>query len=148
MNRIVIAVAVSVLVAGPAVASDKDDIMAVLKQWISSEAGSAATCDDDAAVIDDIPPYEWHGPGACSRWQKDADAFNQKEGIKDSVGTIGKPKQLMLSGDRAYVVLPATFAVTQKGKRVTETATSTLVLRKTAAGWRITAWTWGTQTIH
>ncbi len=61
MNRIVIAVAVSVLVAGPAVASDKDDIMAVLKQWISSEAGSAATCDDDAAVIDDIPPYEWHG---------------------------------------------------------------------------------------
>ena len=148
MNRVLVAVAVSALAAGSAHASDKDDIMAVLKQWISSEAGSVAVCADDAAVIDDIPPYEWHGPGACSRWQKDNDAFNEKEGTKDPVGTIGKPNQLMITGDRAYAVLPSTFAVTQKGKRVTETGTSTVVLQKTAAGWRITAWTWGTQTIR
>ena len=148
MNRIVIALAVSLLAAGPALASDKGDIMAVLKQWISGPAGTVATCADDAAVIDDFPPFEWHGPGACSRWQKDNDAYSQKEGITDATGTIGNPQQVVISGDRAYVVLPTTFAVTQKGKRVTEIATSTLVLHRSAAGWRITAWTWAAQTVQ
>lgn len=148
MKRLVIALAASLLASGSALASDKSDIMAILQQWISGPAGTLATCADDAAVIDDLPPFEWHGPGACSRWQKDNDAYIQKEGITDATGTIGNPQQLMISGDRAYVVLPTTFSVTQKGKRVTEVATSTLVLHKTAAGWRITAWTWGTQTVQ
>ena len=78
MNKVVIAFAVSVLTAGSALASDKDDIMAVLKQWSSGAAGTVAVCADDAAVIDDIPPFEWHGPGACSRWQKDNDAYLQQ----------------------------------------------------------------------
>jgi hypothetical protein len=148
MNKVVIALAVSVLTAGSALAADKDDIMAVLKQWSSGAAGTVAVCADDAAVIDDIPPFEWHGPGACSRWQKDNDAYARKEGTTDAGGTIGSPQQLIISGDRAYVVLPTTFSVTRDGKRVTEIATSTLVLRKTAAGWRITAWTWGTQKVQ
>jgi hypothetical protein len=148
MNRLVIALAVSLLPAGSAMASDKSDIMAILKQWISGPAGTLAACADDAAVIDNFPPFEWHGPGACSRWQKDDDAYSREEGITEGTGTIGNPQQLIISGDRAYVVLPTTFSVTQKGKRVTEVATSTLVLQKTAAGWRITAWTWGTQTVQ
>jgi hypothetical protein len=146
LNKAVIAFALSVLTAGSALASDKSDIMAVSKQWISGEAGTVATCTDDAAVIDDIPPFEWHGPGACSRWQKDNDAYTQREGTTDATFTIGNPQQLIISGDRAYAVLPTTFAATQKGKRVRETATSTFVLHKTAAGWQITAWTWVTQT--
>jgi len=148
MNRVVIALAVSVLTAGSALASDKGDIMAVLKQWISGEGGTVATCADDAAVIDDIPPFEWHGPGACSRWQKDNDAYLQKEGITDPTFTMGNPQQLIISGDRAYAVLPTTMDFTQKGKHVSTTATSTLVLHKTAAGWRITAWTWALQTVQ
>ena len=48
--------------------------------------------------------------------------------------------------DRAYAVVPATFAVTRKGKRVTQTATATFALRKTDAGWRITGWTWAIAT--
>jgi hypothetical protein len=148
MKRVVIALAVSLLAAGSAPASDQSDVMAVLKQWISGPEGTLATCADDAAVIDDVPPFEWHGPGACSRWQKDNAAYARKEGTTDAGGTIGSPQQLIISGDRAYVVLPATFSVTRNGKRVTEIATSTLVLRKTAAGWRITAWTWGTQKVQ
>ena len=110
--------------------------------------GAVATCADDAAVIDDIPPFEWHGPGACSRWQKDNDAYLQNEGITDATFTMGNPQQLIISGDRAYAVLPTTMDFTQKGKHVSTTATSTLVLHKTAAGWRITAWTWALQTVQ
>jgi hypothetical protein len=148
MNKVVIALAMTVLTAGSALASDKGDIMAVLKQWISTEAGLVAACADDAAVIDDFPPFEWHGPGACSRWQKDEEANQKREGITDTSATMGEPQQFMVSGDRAYVVLPTTFSYTQKGKHLKETATSTLVLQKTAAGWRVNAWTWGTQTIQ
>ena len=147
MKKIVIAVAASLLTAGLALASDKEDIMAVVKQWSSGAAGTVAVCADDAAVIDDIPPFEWHGPGACSRWQKDNDAY-LKQGISEETFTLGKPQQLIISGDRAYAVIPVTYAFTQKGKRVREHATGTLVLHKTAAGWRIAAWTWATQTVQ
>jgi len=148
MKRITVALAASLLTAGSALASDKEDILVVLKQWIASAQETVATCADDAAVIDDLPPFEWHGPGACSRWQKDSEANDQKEGITDASGTIGKPRQFMISGDRAYVSLPTTFAYTQKGKRVTDTATTSIVLHKTPAGWRIIAWAWGAQSIH
>ena len=148
MNRLLIALAASLLTAGPAPAADKDDIMAVLQQWNDAdEAKAVATCAEDAAVIDDITPFEWHGPGACARWQKDYDAYLQKEEESDAVGTIGSPRRLIVAGDRAYAVVPTTFAVTRKGKRATQTATGTFALRKTAAGWRITAWSWSTQTL-
>jgi hypothetical protein len=148
MKRMVIALAMCVLTAGPTLASDKGDIMAVLRQWISGEAGTLATCADDAAVIDDIPPFEWHGPGACARWQKANAAYTQEEGITDATFTMGNPRQLIITGDRAYAVLPTTFAFTQKGKHLKATATSTLALQKTAAGWRITAWSWATETVQ
>jgi hypothetical protein len=147
MNRVVIAVAAGVLTGGSALASDKDDILAVLKQWSSGAAGTVAVCADDAAVIDDIPPFEWHGPGACSRWQKDNDAYLQ-QGISDEIFTVGIPQQLTISGDRAYTVLPITYTFTRHGKRVRELATGTLVLNKSAAGWRIAAWTWATQSVQ
>ena len=147
MNRVIIALAASLLTAGPALAADKDDIMAVLRQWNDAdEAKSVATCAEDAAVIDDVPPFEWRGPAACSGWQKDYDAYAEKQGMTDAASTIGDPR-LIVSGERAYAVLPATFAFTQKGKRVTQTATATFALRKTAAGWRITAWTWAVQSV-
>jgi ketosteroid isomerase-like protein len=149
VNKVLIALAVSVLACGAVRASDKSDIMAVLNQWNDAdEAKSVAACADDAAVTDDVPPFEWHGAGACARWQRDEDAYLQHEGITDAVSTIGDPRQLLISGDGAYAVLPATYAFTQKGKRVHATATATFALHKTASGWRITAWTWARQTIR
>ena len=149
MNRVAIALAVSALIAGPVMASDRGDILAVLEQWNDAdEAKAVATCTDEASVTDDVPPFEWHGQGACSRWQKDYDAYLQREGMSDATGTIGKPRQLIISADRAYAVLPATFAFTRSGKKVHVVATATFALRKTAAGWRITAWTWSNQRIR
>jgi hypothetical protein len=147
MNRVVIAPAAGVLTGGSALASDRDDILAVLKQWSSGAAGTVAVCADDAAVIDDVPPFEWHGPGAYSRWQKDNDAYLQ-QGISEEIFTVGSPQQLMISGAHAYTVVPITYTFTRNGKRVRELATGTLVLNKTAAGWRIAAWTWARQTLQ
>lgn len=148
MSRLIAALAVTLLTAGPVCASDRSDILSVLNQWNDADAAKAtAACADDASVIDDFPPFEWHGPGACSRWQKDYDAYLEREGITDATGTIGKPRQLIVTGDRAYAVVPTTFAYTKRGKRAKASATATFALQKTAAGWRITGWAWGTLTI-
>jgi hypothetical protein len=143
MNRIIIALAVSALTAGSAIASDRSDILAVLNQWNDNDtAKSVATCANDASVMDDIPPYEWHGAGACAKWAKDYDAFAQKNGMSDVSGTIGKPRQIVITDDRAYAIVPATFSFTKDGKQVKTVATATFALQKTGAGWRITGWTW------
>jgi ketosteroid isomerase-like protein len=143
MNRIIIALAASALTAGSALASDRGDITAVLNQWNDAdEAKSIAACADDASVMDDIPPYEWHGASACASWAKDYDAFAKTNGMTDASGTIGKPRQIIITGDRAYAIAPATFSFTKDGKQVKNIATATFALKKIAAGWRITGWTW------
>jgi hypothetical protein len=151
MNRAIIVLAASVLTIAPAasaLASDKDDVMAVLNLWNDTDsAKSISSCADDASVIDDFPPFEWRGSGACANWSKAFDAFAQKNGITDPTGTIGKPKQFTVNADHAYVVVPATFAYTMKGKPVKLTAIATFSLHKTASGWRITAWSWATTNI-
>ncbi len=149
MNRAIIALAISVLTlagAASALASDKDDVMAVLQMW-NNTATAVASCADDASVIDDFPPFEWRGAGACANWSKSFDGFAQQNTITDSSGTIGKPKRFVVNGDHAYVVVPATFAYTMKGKPVKLTAIATFSLRKTGSGWRITAWSWATTNV-
>jgi hypothetical protein len=148
MNRIAIALAVGVFAAGSALASEKSDIMAVLKQWNNPDdmVKAAATCTNDAAVLDAIPPYEWHGPGACANFAKDYDAFMRKQSVAYQIGALSEPKEFDVTGDRAYVSVLATFRGTQEGKPVKDTGTLAFVLQKTAEGWRITALAWATLT--
>jgi ketosteroid isomerase-like protein len=148
MNRIATALAVGVFAAGSALASDKSDIMTVLKQWNNPDdmVKAAETCTNDAAVLDVIPPYQWHGPGACANFAKDYEAFVRKQGVAYQIGTLSEPKEFDVTGDRAYVSVLATFRGTQKGKPVKDTGTLAFALQKTTAGWRITAFAWATLT--
>ena len=151
MNRAIIVLAASVMTvagAASALASDREDVMAVVNLWNDTDpAKSISSCADDASVIDDFPPFEWRGSGACANWSKAFDGFARQNGITDPIGTIGKPKRFVVNGDRAYVVVPATFGYTMKGKPVKLTAIATFSLHKTASGWRITAWSWATTNI-
>jgi hypothetical protein len=102
-----------------------------------------AACADQTSIIDEIPPHEWHGAGACSSWAGDFDADAKKNGITDGIVTIGNPRRVDITADRAYVVVPANYTFKQKGKVVKETGSMlTLALQKGAAGWRITGWAW------
>jgi ketosteroid isomerase-like protein len=148
MHKLIFALAVTVLTTGPVAASDKTDVMAVVHQWIDGfnkgdAKSSLATCADQAAIIDDIPPYEWHGADACSKWLGDFETDAKKNEITDGIVTLSKPRHLDVTGDRAYVVMPANFAYKQKGIPVNEMgSTVTMVLQKGKAGWRITGWAW------
>ena len=79
---------------------------------------AVAACADQASVIDEFPPYEWHGAGACAQWAADFDADAKKNGITPGAVTLGKTRHLDITGDRAYVVVPTEYAFKQKGKAV------------------------------
>ena len=148
MHKISIAFLVAALVAGSAFAAEKDDVMAPVKQFVDGfnkgDVKSAlAACAEQTSIVDEFPPHEWHGPGACATWATDFDADAKKNGITDGKVTIGKPRHVDITGDRAYVVVPTNYAYKQKGKPMKETgSTLTIALQKGASGWLMTGWAW------
>lgn len=148
LNILFVALAVAVLVAGPAAATEKTDVMATVLQFVEGfNKGDAKTilaaCADQTSIVDEFPPHEWHGAGACSNWANDFDAYIKRNGITDGIITLDNPRHVDVTADRAYVVVPASFSFKQNGKLAKEPgALLTFALQKGATGWRITGWTW------
>jgi ketosteroid isomerase-like protein len=132
----------------PAVASDSADAVATAHQFIDgvnkNDIKTAfAACASPASVIDEFPPHFWSGANACADWANDFDADAKKNGITDTVVTLGKPWRADVSGDRAYLVFPGQYAYKQHGKKMLERhSVWTVALKKRADGWRIVSWTW------
>jgi len=134
--------------ASPAFVSDKTDVMAPIHQFIDSfDKGdfqsAGAVYAPDASILDDFPPHYWHGVTAFTDWNHDLQASLQQGGATDLVVTLGKPRHIDVTGDRAYVVAPSSLAFKVHGKKTGEKgSTMTFALQKLADGWRITAWCW------
>jgi ketosteroid isomerase-like protein len=134
--------------AAPTLATEKTDAMAIVNKFVDSfnkgdVKAVAAACTEEASILDEFPPYEWHGTGACAKWTAAYDADAKKNGITDGIVTLGAPRHVSVSADRAYVVVPANYKFKQNGKPVQEIgSTLTVALQNTSAGWRITAWSW------
>jgi ketosteroid isomerase-like protein len=148
MHKIIFALVIAVVAAGPAFASDKKDVMATVNQFMESfNKGDmkmmVAACADQVSIIDEFAPHEWHGKGAAAKWATDYEADAKKNGITDGVVTLSKPRHVDITGDHAYVVGAADYGYKEKGKPAKETGSIlTVALHKGANGWRITAWSW------
>jgi len=149
MRTILTALALAALAAGPAAASEKTDVMEVLHQFIDgfNKGGDMnsilATCADQTSIIDDFPPNEWHGAGGCSKWLSDFNVSNKTDEITDGFITLGKPRHIDITADRAYVVAPITFTFKKKGKPMKANGSIwTVALQKGASGWRIIGWSY------
>jgi ketosteroid isomerase-like protein len=146
--KIVLALAVTVLTAGAAAASERDDVMKVVRQWVDSlnkgdPKTAIAACAEQTTILDEFPPHEWHGAGTCSKWVADLTAFNKSIGLTDGIVTLQKPRRVDVTADRAYVVVPTDFRYKENGKDGAELgALFTVALQKGQAGWRITGWAW------
>jgi ketosteroid isomerase-like protein len=146
MHRSFIALAASVLIAAPAAATDRTDVLSVVHRWVDAfnkgdMKSMAAGCSDQAAIIDDFPPHVWHGAGACSNWASDFQAFARAGEMTGPAVTLGKPWHVVVTGDVAYVVAPTTFSFKEKGNAVRESGIITITLQK-AGVWRLTGWAW------
>lgn len=148
MPKALIALTVALLAAAPNALAQQKDVMATVHQFVDGfnkgdTKSALAACADQTSIIDEFPPHEWHGAGACAKWADDFDANAKKDGITDGMVILGKPRHVDVTGDLAYVVVPANYRFKQKGKPVSEIGSMlTIALQKGPAGWRMTAWTW------
>lgn len=148
MYKILIALAVAVLAAGPTAADEKTDVMVPVHKFVDAfnkgdTKTAAAACADQTSIIDEFPPHEWHGAGACSKWMNDYDADAKKNGITDGIVTLSKPRHIDITANHAYVVVPANYIFKKKGELVKEIGSMlTVALQEGEAGWLITGWAW------
>lgn len=147
MYRFFLVVAVAAA-SGSAVLANTATPMDAVRQYVAAfNKGDvrtmASTCTSPALIIDGLPPHAWQGPTACKDWYRDVTVAGKHEGAAGYFVTLGKPRHVDITGDRAYVVVPATMAFTVHGKAVRQSGSMfTVALRRVDEGWRITGWAW------
>ena len=147
MRRVSFAIAFVFASLSTALASTADP-MAAVRQYVADfnkgdVKAMAATCAAPTSILDGLAPHVWQGPTACADWYRDVIAAGEREGATGYFVTLGKPWHVDVTGDRAYVVVPATMTFRVHGQQVMQSGSIfTVVLRKLAEGWRITGWAW------
>jgi ketosteroid isomerase-like protein len=126
----------------------KTDPMTTVRQYIDgfnsgdSEAMAAAFA-VPGSILDGMPPHLWQGPKATLDWYRDVLVEGERAGASDYVVTLGEPRHVNVTGDSAYVVVPASMTFNVHGTQVTQSdAVFTVALRKFADSWQIAAWAW------
>ena len=124
------------------------DPVAVVRQYVDAfnkgdAKGMAATFAVPGSILDGMAPHLWQGPTAAHDWYKDVLIEGKQHGASDYFVTVGEPLHNNVTGDSAYVVVPATMTFKMGGKQVTQSgAFFTVALRRLAEEWRIAAWAW------
>ena len=122
--------------------------MAAIRQYIDAfnrgdGRGMAAAFAVPGSILDGMAPHVWHGPRATQDWYRDVLIEGEQHGASGYHVTLGEPLHDNVTGDSAYVVVPATMTFKVRGSPVTQTgAVFTVALRKLRDGWRIAAWAW------
>ena len=111
--------------------------------------GMAANCANPMSILDGMAPHVWHGATATQDWYKDVLTEGEHLGASGYKVTLGEPIHQNVTGDAAYVVVPATMAFDLRGKQITQTgATFVVALRRLPEGWRIASWAWAKGTVQ
>ena len=128
--------------------SRSDDPMAAVRQYVEGfNSGDtklmAAVCADPMQILDGMSPHVWQGPTASADWYRDVLAEGEHLGASEYHIELDQPRHVDVTGDHAYVVVPATMTFNLKDKHVTQTgAIYTVALRRVDGDWRLTAWAW------
>lgn len=137
--------------APPAPPTEIEQVQATVDKWVGDfnrgdYKSFVDSCAKTAAIVDGFPPYAWP---SCAEWIAAYDANNRAISATHGTLTIGNPIYSEISGDRAYIIYPATFSDTQKGKPVSYKGSWTMTLRKMLDGWTFTgsASAWGDNTV-
>jgi hypothetical protein len=122
--------------------------MAAVRHYIGAfnrgdQQGMAAAFVVPGSILDGMAPHVWHGPTATLDWYRDVLIEGEHHGASGYHVTLAEPLHDNVTGDSAYVVVPATMTFKVGGRQVTQTgAVFTVALRRDPEGWRIAAWAW------
>jgi len=126
-----------------------NDPMAAIDQYMDAfnkgdGKAMAATFAVSGSILDGMAPHVWQGPTATQDWYRDVLIEGEQHGASDYFVTLGEPLHNNITGDSAYVVVPATMKFKVQSQEILQTgAMCSVALRKLAEGWRIAAWAWG-----
>lgn len=139
------AVGVGFARVAPAAAASMPGPFSIVQQFIDdfnngNDKAAVALCMPEAPIVDEFAPHQWAN---CTAWDAAYSAYLKNMGETYDKITLGKPWHVDVTGNVAYVVVPATYAYHQHGKPMAETGSIlTLIMSRSAAGWRIASWTW------
>jgi len=103
---------------------------------------TAAYAPVDLTIVDELPPYIWRGPDALKAWAADLGKDDANRGLTEPAVTLGEVFRTEVTGDKAYVIIPAIFAYKEHGAPMHDPARMTFTLTHGDGGWKITSWTW------
>ena len=124
------------------------DPMAAIRHYIDAfnrgdRDGMAAAFAVPGSILDGMAPHVWQGSTAAQDWYRDVLIEAEQHGASDYHVMLGEPLHHNVTGDSAYVAVPASMKFKLKGEPVTQSgAIFTVALRKLDEGWRIAAWAW------
>jgi hypothetical protein len=105
--------------------------------------GMAACFVAQGSILDGMAPHLWFGPNAASDWYRDVLAEGEHLDAGDYHATLGDPIHDNITGESAYLVVPASMTFRFKDRQITQTGASfTFALTKQDDIWRIAAWSW------
>jgi hypothetical protein len=137
----------SVILAHAAHAATADDVVRPIHEFIDgfnrgdTASGFAAYASGPISIVDEFAPHVWMGPDAAHEWAADYGKHAAATGVTDGTVKEGAPTLLSVTGEVAYVVIPAVYTYKEKGTPMSEEAQMTFVL-KGGPDWKIAAWTW------
>jgi hypothetical protein len=124
------------------------DPLAAVQQYIDDfnkgdEPAMANAFAVPGSILDGMAPHVWQGPTASGDWYRDVLIEGEQHGASDYFVTLGEPLHNNITGDSAYVVVPASMTFKVQNQQVVQNgAVFTVALRKLEDGWRIAAWAW------
>jgi ketosteroid isomerase-like protein len=130
------------------VVTSSDDPMAAVRAYVDAfNEGDAkamgAVCADPMQILDGMSPHVWQGPTATQDWWSDVLAEGEHIGASGYQIALGEPRHVDVTGDCAYVVVPAAMTFDLGGRKVTQTGSLfTVALRKVDTHWHLSAWAW------
>lgn len=147
MRAVILGAAIAAA-ASPALsaANSNGDIRAVVEAYgratmMADPTKSASFCEAQSTVVDEFAPHLWRGAG-CAAWARDFMAMSHKEHIGACKLTVGAKEKVMVEGQVAYAVYPATVSCTRQGKPFADQGVWTFVMHKGGTGWKIASWSW------
>ena len=94
--------------------SNADDPMAAMRQYVDAfnngdPKAMAAACADPMQILDGMSPHVWQGPTAAEDWWRDVLSGVEHAGASGHHISLDEPRHVDVTGDYAYVVVPATM---------------------------------------
>ena len=130
-------------------------LLAPVRAWANAFSGHqlafpSNVFTDDCIVIDNFPPFLWGTrSNGIRQWYADVEGVGspqKRRAVLKSKETIeiGLPVVIVFQKGAAYMTFSARWrGYAQNGAYFSQTAVFTVVERRTAAGWRIQAHSWG-----